>query len=525
MASKLPKGKTYEDYPFEDLCIYGGIDNIVTSEILAAMWKVITDRPSFNHYSGGKLSKVKAPSIFEEHLEVKSKAIRFVCDLERAGMAYNIDGNRAMDLTMRQEIEETKISIFRALGREFNLESDVDLGDFLYGEDGCNFDVLLRTKHNAPATSGDALKALYDQYKHEWLLDIKKYVDISSMHNSFIKTYVGDWIKSDGRVHPQYNLHGTSSHRISSSSPNLLNLPRGYYGYNIRQLYTTVGRMVFLTFDFSSCEVKILAALSGDPMMIQACRDKLDFHSFTASMMYNLDYDELVAVLEDEHHPLYKEYKNLRQGAKAVTFGLLYGSSVNGIAFTLHKSVEEAQEIIDTYFDKFPRVKTFIADCHAMAKDNGFVYTPFGQRKQEFGATDCFMGSTAYNGSLRNAQNVMIQSPASTLGLIVFSELNERVKALGGRAVCTVYDSIELEIPIDRLAEAVEIGFLTMDDWPVERFDWLDFAIGADCEIGWNWGDIVKVKRGATQESLMNMLRELDENRYEEAWEDLQNAA
>lgn len=523
--SALPAGCTYEDYDFEDLVVYAGIDNIVTSEIVRAMMEHIAPRNTYIMYSAGTRKPVKIPSIIDEHVHVKSKAIRFVCDMEVAGMAYDIEGNRKMDAAMSRDIQETRARIFEAVGTEFNVDSESELSDFLYRTQG--FEVLLRTKHNAPSTSGDAVKALHKKYGHDWLLDIKRYLDVSSMHNSFIKTYLNDWVKSDGRVHPRYNLHGTSSHRLSSSDPNLLNLPRGYYGYNIRELYTVREEMVFVTFDFSSCEVKILAALSKDPKMIQACRDGLDFHSFTASMMYGIDYDTIVEIIDDEEHPRYKEIKDLRQGAKAVTFGLLYGSSVNGIAMTLKKSVEEAQEIIDAYYDAFPNVKVFIEDCHMMAKENGYIVTPFGQRKMEFGATDAFRGSTAYNASLRNAQNVSIQSPASTLGLIVFSELNERIKAIGGQAVCTVYDSIELEVPIGRLAEAIEIGFNIMDDWPVEQFSWLDFPIGADGEIGWNWGNVFKVKRGITQEQCEGILKAANEDRYYEAlhFQEMKNAA
>jgi DNA polymerase-1 len=107
---------------------------------------------------------------------------------------------------------------------------------------------------------------------------------------------------------------------LSSSNPNLLNLPRGYYGYDIRSLYKVSKGCVFITFDFSSCEVKILAALSGDEKMIDACRKGLDFHSFTASMMYNIPYEEMVEAVDDKNNPNHKKYKGFRQGAKAVTF-------------------------------------------------------------------------------------------------------------------------------------------------------------------------------------------------------------
>lgn len=124
----------------------------------------------------------------------------------------------------------------------------------------------------------------------------------------------------------------------------------------------------------------------------------------------------------------------------------------------------------------------------------------------EYGLYPEYQKSPVFNACLRNAQNNLIQGPASTLGLIAFSYFSERVKALGGKATCTVYDSIELEIPIPRLAEAIEIGYQCLDDYPVERFDWLDFKIGCDCEIGYNWGQLRKAHRGVTQESCLEIL-------------------
>lgn len=165
----------------------------------------------------------------------------------------------------------------------------------------------------------------------------------------------------------------------------------------------------------------------------------------------------------------------------------------------------------------FPSVKTFIEDCHAMARANQFIITPFAQRKMEFGAQEVFKGSAVYNACLRNSQNVSIQSPASTLGLLVFAEMDRRMAKYNGRAICTVYDSIELEIPIEHAAAAINEGFYVMDVWPVEQFDWLDFPIGSDGELGWNWGVLSKVKPGITQEECEELLREHDEDRYFEA--------
>lgn len=512
---RKPSNFTYEWYDYNTLNAYAGVDCIVTSELMAALMPTLAAKNPFAWYHQGVRSVSPAPSVLQEQIEVKSRALEFICDMEIAGMAYDIQGNRAMDNRMIEDIAATEDQIFSAIGKRIDLSSSSVLKEFLYGEKG--FTAPIQTKHGDDSTSGDALEALYKEHKLEWLKAIKRRNDVMSMHGSFIKTYVEDWVKHDGRVHPQYNLHGTSSHRISSQDPNLLNLPRGYYNYNIRRLYTSSKGMVFLTFDFSSCEVKILAALSGDETMIEACVSGKDFHSYTASMIYHVEYDEFVAIVKDHHHPDHKKYKDYRQGAKSVTFGLLYGATVNSIARDLGVTVGEAQEIVDAYFLLYPRVQAFIADCHKMAEANQFIITPFGQRKMEYGTLPMFRGSAAFNAAKRNAQNVSIQSPASTLGLIVFTEMNRRMKELGGQCICTVYDSIEIEVPIARLAEAINIGFYVMDDWPQEQFEWLNFPIGSDGEIGWNWGDVEPVKKGITQAEAISILAECDAGKLAEA--------
>jgi DNA polymerase-1 len=437
-------------------------------------------------------------------------ALEFMVDLEVNGLLYDQDLNRKMDVDMRRAVSELEEKIYPAIGETpdtINLESGADLSRLLYRKNG--FTPTVFTKKNQPAVSGDALKAIQKAGGPEWLKWLADRNDISSTHSSFIATYVDDWVKRDGRIHPNYNLHGTSSHRISSDKPNLLNIPKPLHGFNIRDLYIVDKGYAFLTFDFSSCEVKVLAAMCKDENMLKAILSGLDFHSYTASLMYGIPYEELVGVLKEETHPKYDQYKTYRQNAKAVTFGILYGSSVGGVAATIGTTPAEAQKIIDAYFDVYPRIRVFVEDSHKMAIENHWVYSPFGQRKMEFGTYPCYKGTAVYNAALRNSQNVRIQGPASTLGLMAFSKMNDAIKKIGGKTICTVYDSVELQVPIDRVAEAIEIGFYCMDDWPQEAFSWLDFPIGADAEIGFSWGKIRKIHRGVSQEKVNSMLREL----------------
>ncbi len=509
------KVDSYEEYPFDALNLYAGIDNIVTLDLLRELGPKIFQASPYRESIKGKSVKSKAPSIWSEHQNIKMPALKFIVDMECNGLLYDQKLNRKMDKQMRDRMSELENLLYPAIKETpetINLESGADLSRLLYGK--FKFKPTVFTKKNMPAVSGDALKAIHKTEGCEWLLWLMERNDISSMHSSFVATYIDDWVKSDGRVHPNYNLHGTSSHRISSDNPNLLNLPNTAYGFNMRNLFMVDPGYVFLTFDFSSCEVKVLAALCKDEKMLEAILSGLDFHSYTASLMYNIPYDDIVAAVDDEDHKLHKEYKKRRQGAKAVTFGILYGSSVGGIAAGLGIDNEEAQKLIDAYFELYPRIKIFVDDCHKMAKDNQFVFSPFGQRKMEFGTYPCYQRTAVYNAAMRNAQNVMIQGPASTLGLIAFSKINDQIKQIGGRTICTVYDSIEVQVPINRVAEAIEMGFYCMDDWPQEEFDFLDFPIGADAEMGFLWGDVRKVRRGATQEQAEEILKGINKRTY-----------
>jgi DNA polymerase-1 len=504
-----PEYYTYEDYPIEDLLLYAGIDCIVTSGLLSRVSPLIYAKPEYTvieQDSLGKKVKVNTTlmSIAESYELYTQEAHEFIMDLEVNGIKYDVELNKVLKVQLEAEIAELEAVIFSHIPR-FNLDSGAQLGDYLYKT--CAFVTERRTKSGELSTDGDTLKELAKNYpaSNVWLLPLSKRGDLSSIYNSFVATYVDDFVKSDGRVHPQYSLHGTSSMRIAGDSPNITQLPREKHGYNLRRLFRVEKGSVFIALDFSSCEVKILGAICKDPALLKAIENGQDFHALSASKMYGLEYDYFVEVLEDKTHPLHNEYKGKRQQSKALTFGILYGSSPNGIAFNLGISKEEALVLIDLYFKNFPLIKVYVDTIHAMAKENHYVVNPFGQRKMEYGAMSVFEGTAVFNGCLRNSQNVIIQGTASTFGMQCFAALNKAVKPLGVKSICTVYDSIELEVPLEVAAEVLELAFYYLNDRPVEIFDWLTLPIGVDAEIGLNWGDAIHVVRGTTQEEIERM--------------------
>jgi DNA polymerase-1 len=504
IKANQPIYKTYEDFPAEDLYIYAGIDCITTSELLSRTWERLNEEPYYTRYDGGQKKQVKLMSIAESMQRYTMPAFEFICDMEINGIKYDVAKNEEIGSRMVQEVGVLEERIFSAIGKQVDLDSGKALGEYLYGEKGLT--APYQTKMGEPATDGEALKELAKSTGFRWLSDIGKRNDIISVYRTFIRDYVSEHVKRDGRVHPSYNLNGTSSFRITGDNPNLTQLPREKHGYNVRECFTVDTQSAFLAFDFSSAEVKVLGALCRDPKLLQAIHEGKDFHSFSASAMYGIPYDEFLGILADESHKLHKEYKNKRQAAKNLTFGILYGSSAQGVAFNMGITLEQAQQLIDMYFKTYPLIEQYVKDAHAMALDNHYVVSPFMQRKWQFGTRKEFKYTAVFNAAKRNAQNVLIQNTASSLGLFCFANLNNAIKKLGGKTLCTVYDSVELEVPVAHAAEAARLAFYYMNEYPQEVFDWLDFPIGVDGEIGHNWGNLHRLNPGVTQGQILQLI-------------------
>lgn len=326
-AEEKPTYNTYEDYDYHDLLTYAGIDTYVTSTTVARMFPKLVERPEYKvQVAPGRMATTRAPALLEVYENCTQIIFDFICDLELAGINYDVEANRRLDVEMRQEVMELEDRIFTKLGKRVNLDSSDAMSSLLYGELG--FAAPHKTKSGADATDGGALltlagldplspgKYITADPNLQYLADIAKRKNLASVHRGFISTYMDDYLQPDGRIHALYNQFGTSTFRLSSSEPNLQNIPRAF---GVKRCFNARPGYVFICFDFSSAEVKLLAAICRDERMLKAVNDGLDFHTFSASAIHGIPYDEFHGVIEDKKHPKHKEYKNLRQGAKATT--------------------------------------------------------------------------------------------------------------------------------------------------------------------------------------------------------------
>lgn len=321
-----PNYKTYEDFPPEDLFLYAGVDCLATTGILNKVFPKVVERKPYTYSKGGVLTKGTAPAIIDFMSELEMPAHEFIVDMELNGVKYDVELNRRQARAIEEELPVLEDKVFSLFGRKFNPDSGKEMAKLLYGDLG--FEPPSFTKKGEPAVDGDALAYLAKAHNLEWLTVLARRNNLASVHRTFFKNYVEDFVKRDGRIHPSYNLFGTSSFRITGDTPNLTQIPNDVterrLGYSIKECFTVDPGYLFLCADFSSAEVKVLGALCKDPKLLKAIADGLDFHSYSASSMYGIPYDEFVHVLEYEGdesrlRDLKKKYKGLRQGSKALT--------------------------------------------------------------------------------------------------------------------------------------------------------------------------------------------------------------
>ena len=357
---------------------------------------------------------------------------------EREGIKADRDKLREYGDSLTGRIEELAGSIYKQAGEEFNINSPKQLGEILFGKLGIKGGKKTKSGYS---TAADVLEKLAPEYPI--VNDILEYRGLTKLKSTYAEG-LQDCIASDGRIHTTFNQTITATGRISSTDPNLQNIPiRTELGRKIRKCFVPKDGYVFIDADYSQIELRLLAHMSGDKGLIEAYGMDADIHRITASKVFHIPFDEVTS--------------EQRRDAKAVNFGLVYGISSFGLSQDLGITRDEAKQYIDEYFITYPGVKEFLDKRVADAKDKGYSVTMYGRRRPipELKNSNYMMRQFGE----RVAMNSPIQGTAADIMKIAMIRVYEALlrEKIDGKVLVQVHDELLLEVRADEADRASEV--------------------------------------------------------------------
>ena len=388
--------------------------------------------------------------------------------MERAGVKVDVAGLEEFAAELRKEIDAHEATVREMAGEpSLNVSSPKQVGDVLF--DKLHLDPKAKkSARGSYSTDETTLQELYD--RHLIIGEILEYRAAKKLLSTYIDPLPGYISPVDGRIHTTFNQALTATGRLSSSNPNLQNIPvRTERGMQIRKAFvpgTPDG--VILSADYSQIELRIMAHLSGDPHMVDAFRHGLDIHAATAAKIYGVPVE---AVTQDQ-----------RRVAKTANFGIIYGISSFGLAQRLHISRTEAKGIIDDYFAAFPQVLEFIESCKEGARKDGYVKTMFGRRR--YLPLINSSNKTMRELAERNAVNAPIQGTAADIIKLAMIAVDRRMQkeALASKMVLQIHDELLFDT-VDSEKEILKA--LVCNE--MENVLTLSVPLTVECNYGKNW--------------------------------------
>ena len=383
--------------------------------------------------------------------------------MEEAGIHVEQRELKAYGDRLKVQIERLEKEIYRQVGEEFNINSPKQLGEILFDKMKLKGGKKTKTGYS---TAADVLEKLApDCPVVQMVLDYRQLTKLNSTYAEGLAAYIG----ADGRIHGKFNQTITATGRISSTEPNLQNIPvRMELGREIRKVFVAREGCTFVDADYSQIELRILAHMSGDERLIEAYREAQDIHAITASQVFHIPLDQVT--------PLQ------RRNAKAVNFGIVYGISAFGLSEGLSISRKEAMEYIEKYFETYPGVKKFLDGLVEQAKEQGYVSTLFGRRRP---IPELNSPRTRAFGE-RVAMNSPIQGTAADIMKIAMVEVDRelRRRKLESRIVLQVHDELLVEAKKSEAEEVVRI----LEDKMKHAAD-LKVSLEVEAKTGRSWFD------------------------------------
>lgn len=413
-----------------------------------------------------RMARENAANVFDG---IEMPLVPVLAKMERAGMLVDPDRLHSLSEGLATQIADVERSIRDLAGDEtFNIGSPMQLSHVLFDVMGLPTKGLKKTKRGYYSTNAKVLSDLARD--HEIVRLILDWREKSKIKSTYLDT-LGPLRRGDGRVHTTYNQTITATGRLSSSDPNLQNIPtRSELGRTVKTAFSAGEGSVFLAVDYSQIELRLLAHLSGDEHLVRAFNEGEDFHAETAARVFGVPVSEVTP--------------DLRSRAKAVNFGIVYGQQAYGLSQSLHISMVEARDMIDRYYEAYPGVRTFLDNVVARAKQTGYAETMYGRRRH-------IPELKAKNPQLRGfgertAMNHPMQGTAADIIKIAMARVSRRLEEEGFAAhmILQVHDELDFECPVE---EVERLTAMVQD--VMEHVVDLRVPLIAEASTGVTWAD------------------------------------
>lgn len=438
------------------------------TDIYAANSREIVEFACFNAYVCLEASpilrdRLREQGMYELMYEIEMPLTKVLYDMEQYGVLVKPDELKAYGEALVGRISELEQSVYKQAGCEFNINSPKQLGEILFDRMGIRGGKKTKTGYS---TAADVLEKLAPDYPI--VSDILEYRGLAKLKSTYADGLAA-YIDGGGRIHSTFNQTITATGRISSTEPNLQNIPmRMELGRRIRKVFVPMDGYLFMDADYSQIELRILAHMSGDEQLIEAYKMDEDIHRITASKVFHTPFEEVTDLQ--------------RRNAKAVNFGIVYGISSFGLSQDLSISKKEAAEYIEQYFETYPGVRKFLDKTVEDAKKNGYVTTMYGRRRPipELSSGNFMQRSFGE----RVAMNSPIQGTAADIMKIAMIRVWERLHAEGlkSRLILQVHD----ELLIETLAGEEEQVRRILGEEMQNASD-LDVKLEIDLHTGHDW--------------------------------------
>ena len=384
------------------------------------------------------IDKLKDMDMYELYKNIELPCTFALYEMEKNGIRVDGKALNEFGIKLKENIERLTKEIYELAGKEFNINSTKQLGEILFEDLGLKSGKKTKTGYS---TSVEVLEKIKNE--HEIIPKILDYRQLTKLNSTYVEG-LSVYIKSDGRIHGKFNQTVTATGRISSTEPNLQNIPtRLPLGREIRKVFIPEEGYVFLDADYSQIELRVLAHLSKDEALIAAYKKDTDIHTATASEVFGVPIEEVDSLM--------------RRKAKAVNFGIVYGISSFGLGQDLDIPRKEAEGYINKYFETYKNVKTFLDDIVDSAKEKGYSITMFNRRRPipELKSSNFMTRSFGE----RCAMNSPVQGTAADIIKIAMINVNRdlKVRNLKSRLILQVHDELLIETKVEELEEVKAI--------------------------------------------------------------------